>query len=639
MATVFNDLPGVRRKEIDLSDNLVPRIGNTVGTVIRSYKGAIKRPILITSQKDFVAEFGAPVFTSGAKVTAEDVTVAGTGKIIPVPDYGYGAYAAMNVLTETSSVVVVRDCDYTGKDAYSYAVGLTVYSSAVSALPVTKGLVPTQYTAGDPFDKPDYISTIETSATSILNTTASKFLVSHTAPSVFGDDVAITVELPTVSADWIYSYDGYPVSTSSTSDLWDNDVAVVNNFGIAANMIKVSVYVKPSGKQWDDMYTTTADRDTGKLRISPAEVFYGTVYDALDSNNNSLFIEDTINGHSQYIYMKYVKGSKSANTRVKSTVPYVCPNNIKTDTPYYVYRSSLITLSGGLNTSNAGLGESTAWDIFRNKKQLTVDVLLCTSWESATKQAVANVVADRLDCFAELQSNPPGVYKAGSIIENERYGYTSPSYVGLSVGFSQVFDTYNNKNIWLPNAIFETLVDLRSIRMTNPWTAPAGTNRGIVPVNAQLMTYSDPELDLMIGRNLNPISLERGYGFVVWSQRTAQLKKSALDRKNVRFSLLYIENNIEVYLKQFIFENNTAQNRQRCYDGVYEFLDNVKASGGLYEFDVICDETNNTPSIIDANEMSVDIYLKPVKTAEIINFTTVIAKTGAAFNTVRLQYV
>jgi phage tail sheath protein FI len=117
------------------------------------------------------------------------------------------------------------------------------------------------------------------------------------------------------------------------------------------------------------------------------------------------------------------------------------------------------------------------------------------------------------------------------------------------------------------------------------------------------------------------------------------LKKSALDRKNVRFNLLYMENNIEKSLKQFVFENNTSQTRLRCFTIVDEFLGGVKAAGGLYDYSVVCDESNNPPSVIDANQMNVDIYVQPVKTAEIINFTTVITRTGESLNTVKLQYV
>jgi phage tail sheath protein FI len=286
---------------------------------------------------------------------------------------------------------------------------------------------------------------------------------------------------------------------------------------------------------------------------------------------------------------------------------------------------------------SGGGSDPTLWNIFNNRRELTVDIVLAPHW--LDKKFAANVAASRLDCFAEVQSNPPNKLSVSDIIANEQYGYTAPSYVGLNVGFVRVFDSYSRKDVWLPMAIFAAMVDLRTTRLTKPWIAPAGTNRGVLSVDETLKKYDDADLDRLAGRNLNPVSYENGYGFTIWGQRTAQLKKSALDRKNVRFNLLYIENNIEISLKQFIFENNTQQTRMRIFDLVDGFLGGVAAAGGLYDYKVVCDDTNNPPSVIDTNRLNVDIYVQPTKTAEIINFTTVVTKTGESFNTVQLQYV
>lgn len=643
MATVFNNLPGVRRKEVDASDVLVPRIGNTVGTVIRSYKGPIKQPVVVTSESDFVNVFGAPSYTSA--VSTQNVG----GLVVEVPDYGYGAYGVLEVLKETSSVIVVRGFDKDGGDKYATAVANldTTITSAntygVSAVTGgNAGAVPTNYVVGDPFDSPTYISTIDTSASALGVTTTNRILVSYVSPSKQGNNVGVVVEMPSVSADWLYTYDGYPTLPSGTelSAAWN--LSASEYFPIASNMVKVSVFEKPDGRTWEDLYTTSADREETKIRLSPVEVFYGTLYDVLDTEQNSLFIEDVINGRSNYIYTKTVKKADKNTPAIIATTAssYVAPYGIDSTGSFYVKNGALIKMAGGLTERESGIGteDMDLWDIFKNRREVEVDILMSTSWNATIKRKVAEVVASRMDCFAELQSNQPQDYTVAQVLAAEQYGYIAPSYVGLAVGFSKVYDSFNSKYVWLPNVIFETAVDLRSTRLTNPWTAPAGTNRAILGVDGQLKTYSDPELDQLIGRNLNPVSYERGYGYVVWSQRTAQMKKSALDRKNVRFNLLYIENNIEIFLKQFIFENNTEQTRQRCYDGVYTFLKGVELAGGLYQFDVVCDDTNNTSAVIDANQLNVDIYVSPTKSAEIINFTTIVTKTGASLNSVRLQY-
>jgi phage tail sheath protein FI len=130
----------------------------------------------------------------------------------------------------------------------------------------------------------------------------------------------------------------------------------------------------------------------------------------------------------------------------------------------------------------------------------------------------------------------------------------------------------------------------------------------------------------------------RGTGFVMWGQKTAQQKKSALDRISVRRNLLFMENNIEIALFPFTFENNTVQTRLRVFSLIDNFLAGVQAGGGLTDYEVVVDETNNTPTIIDSNQMNVDVYVQPTRTAEFIQFTTIVTRTGISFSDVRLKY-
>jgi phage tail sheath protein FI len=100
--------------------------------------------------------------------------------------------------------------------------------------------------------------------------------------------------------------------------------------------------------------------------------------------------------------------------------------------------------------------------------------------------------------------------------------------------------------------------------------------------------------------------------------------------------MLYIENNIETVLVNFVFENNTTRTRARVFSLIDPFLSQVKAAGGLTDYELVVDETNNTPDIIDANQMNVDCYLQPSRTAEYINMRTIITRTGVSFETVNI---
>ena len=672
MATLYNDLPGVRRKEVDLSQVSFPRVGNTVGMVVASPKGRIKRPYTVTSRAEYVNGFGAPDMKTSAALA--DGTGRNTGiPAVYVPSYGYGSHAAMYVLNETSSLIVARGFNDTGSDAYA-SVGVVTLgngntSGVTSAYGVqidiatSAGVSATPYFEGDTYDSDTFISSLETG----FNTrVGAELYFGYTSPTTDGNRYAVTIEYPSSASSWIYSYDGYPSGLADVSAIFVSGASVGSSAStylpIGSKVVKVSVYERPQDKQWDELYVNNADKIAsgstlnpsggitndvtgGWLRVAPVETFLCTLDHQRDVNNADLFIENVINGSSQYIYTKATPFTSVQNKNLfrygavdsvsnSSVLPYGTDSN-GVD---YIRYNSLMTLAGGKYSLSAydPANVSSSWDIFRNRKEVTVDLLLCPDSDKPSKQRVAAVVADRLDCFAELQSNPAKYVRIDDIMKNEQYGYQAPSYVALNVGFSRVFDGMNNQDVYLPNAIFAAVADLRTLRLYSPWDAPAGINRGILPVDEQLKRYTDADLDKLIGKNLNPVSFERGYGFCIWSQRTAQLKKTALDRKNVRFNLLYIENNIEQSLKQFVFENNTSQVRMRISNMIDGFLSAIKSSGGLYAYAVKCDESNNGPDVIDSNNLNVSIGVQPAKTAEYINFTTIVTRTGVSFSSVGL---
>jgi len=138
--------------------------------------------------------------------------------------------------------------------------------------------------------------------------------------------------------------------------------------------------------------------------------------------------------------------------------------------------------------------------------------------------------------------------------------------------------------------------------------------------------------DRLSDARINPIiTLPNNGGFVIYGQKTLQQAKSALDRVNVRRLLLYIENSIEPALVDFLFEPNTDGTRLRVSNIVDSFLATVQSGGGLNAYSVICDTSNNTPTIIDQNKLLLDMYVQPVKTIEQIYMTAIITRTGVSF--------
>jgi phage tail sheath protein FI len=172
-------------------------------------------------------------------------------------------------------------------------------------------------------------------------------------------------------------------------------------------------------------------------------------------------------------------------------------------------------------------------------------------------------------------------------------------------------------------------------------------NRGQLNVLGLTTTFTQGERDELYATptNINPLQTFLGQGNVIWGQKTMQVKASALDRVNVRRLLIIIEKAISASLVSFTFENNNLVTRTRIAAMIRSYLDVLNAGGafttvaGKPGYKVVCDETNNTPAVIDQNVLAVDVYVKPAKTAEFIKLQTIITTSGASFEELAAQGV
>lgn len=168
-------------------------------------------------------------------------------------------------------------------------------------------------------------------------------------------------------------------------------------------------------------------------------------------------------------------------------------------------------------------------------------------------------------------------------------------------------------------------------RVLNSWVAPAGQDVGGIPSGRQNVDI-DPTLGgQLYDMNLNTIKFVRGVGSVIWGQKTAQLQKTARDRINVRRLLLTIEKNVEGIANGFMFKGNTVKLREKATALINSYLSTVKVAGGVEQFKVVCDGSNNTQSSIDANILNIGVYVKPVRTIEYILITTTVTNNGVVF--------
>jgi len=197
----------------------------------------------------------------------------------------------------------------------------------------------------------------------------------------------------------------------------------------------------------------------------------------------------------------------------------------------------------------------------------------------------------------------------------------------------KVFDNNLDDICWVPFSGFAAAAMANTDTNFQPWFAPAGFTRGVVNGVADIAIYpKQKQRDQLYKISTNPVTFFPNEGFVIYGQKTLLKKPSAFDRINVRRLFLNLEKATASTSKFFVFEPNTLLTRTRVINTLRPIFENAKNTEGLYDYLIVCDERNNTPDIIDQNELVVDIYLKPVRTAEFILVNFYATRTGTNFN-------
>jgi len=203
------------------------------------------------------------------------------------------------------------------------------------------------------------------------------------------------------------------------------------------------------------------------------------------------------------------------------------------------------------------------------------------------------------------------------------------SFVATYWPWAQTIDPATGQNIWVPASTLMPGVYMASDRVSYPWIAPAGTNRGVVTnVTRVERVVTQSGRDALYEANVNPLATLPGYGVVVYGQKTLQKKNTALDRVNVRRLLIELNNYIGQIAQSLVFEQNTASTRNEFLAQVNPYLSTIQQQQGLYDFNVVMDDTNNTPTVIDNNQLVGQIYIQPTKTSEFILLEFNILPTG-----------
>jgi hypothetical protein len=213
-----------------------------------------------------------------------------------------------------------------------------------------------------------------------------------------------------------------------------------------------------------------------------------------------------------------------------------------------------------------------------------------------------------------------------------QFSTINSSYVTTFANVAKVADLTTNRQMWVPFSGFAAAAMGNTDATYYPWYAPAGFTRGIVTGITDLALYpKQKQRDLLYKISMNPVVFFPNEGFVIFGQKTMLKRPSAFDRINVRRLFLYLEVQTKNTAKFFVFEPNTLFTRTNVKNVLSPIFDLAKNTQGVYDYLIICDERNNTPAVIDDNSLVVDIYIKPVRSAEFILVNFYATRTGANF--------
>ena len=297
---------------------------------------------------------------------------------------------------------------------------------------------------------------------------------------------------------------------------------------------------------------------------------------------------------------------------------------------------TVATSAAAVGASSVGGGYGTALSMLKNKDEFDFNLLFIpgivdglANHSGIITQAI-DLCESRTDCFL--------VYDASSKTDSVATVTTNAktrnsSYAATYYPWVQIQDTAIGTFRYVPPSTVISGVYHFNDVIGQPWFAPAGLNRGGIDTAIQAYKkLSQSQRDTLYDNNVNPIATFPGQGVTVFGQKTTQKKASALDRVNVRRLLINIKSFVARSSRNLVFEQNTTDLRDQFLNTVNPYLEQVQSNAGLQAFEVVMDDTNNTPETIDRNQLVGLIRLQPTRTAEFIVLDFVIEPSGAAFD-------
>jgi hypothetical protein len=393
-----------------------------------------------------------------------------------------------------------------------------------------------------------------------------------------------------------------------------------------------SNFVGTRGGSNDEMHILVIDED-GKFTGIPDTVlekfsFVSKASDAKNDDGSSNYYVNVLNDRSKFIYAINHAPSSNWGSAASGVTFNSGTNNSSYDLPLANGASGIIDSSSLI----------TAYDKFKNAEEVDISLIMAGAVpQTVAEYIVDNIAESRKDCVAFISPEMSDVVNQSgtevSNISSYKDLFNSSSYAVMDSGWKYQFDKYNNVYRWVPlNGDIAGLC-VRTDFERDPWYSPAGFNRGQIKNVVKLAwNPNKTQRDELYKKGINPVVSFPGEGTILYGDKTLLARPSAFDRINVRRLFIVLEKAIARASKYSLFEFNDEFTRAQFVSLVEPYLRDVQGRRGIYQYRVVCDQTNNTPEVIDRNEFVGDIYIKPARSINFIQLNFVAVRTGVAFD-------
>ena len=681
--------PGVLAIENDQSFITEQPIQAGAAIIGPTVKGPVGIPTICTTYSDYQNKFGS-TFISGGEIISYLTSISvynyfqqgGTSMLVTRVVSGSFTPATSSTIpthigiTNASATIDMNPFHPSGSFSIN---GITIQISGSPASPVGTNTSTIIYV---------------TSGSSVANTTISASVAINTSSSIAPYSSSLNlISSSAASTNLTFTYTGsngllgnsIPYVSGSTYYLGGG----TNTEAFSLETLSEGIIMNSSGSVGSDGKLSSGTADNLRWQIIGTDVNTGT-FSLLIRQGNDLtaspsiverfdnlsldptqpnYIEKRIGNSKPTVqqdggdYYVQAVGSFVNNSR------YVRVKSVNAKTPEYLdnnsqpkpeFTASLPTASNGIfdgatgnisgsgdnyyenisNTNTQGLQASDytiSINLLKNKDAfqynfITVPGLIDNSSFPTHVSELSNLISnaqDRGDTMVVLDNVGYGASVNTSLVAAAT---RDTSYAASYYPWIMTLNPNNGNQVWVPPSTLIPGVYAFSDSVSDPWIAPAGVNRGVIgtAVRAERQLSKNTRDDLYKG-NVNPIATFQGSGVTVFGQKTLQKKRSALDRINVRRLLIELKSFISQVADTLVFEPNNEITRNNFLAQVNPYLSSVQQRQGLTQFRVVMDESNNTPTTIDNNELIGAIYLQPTRTAEFIILDFNVLPTGATF--------